>query len=330
MRVRVSPLALTYLAGGFPHPDLIGMRDPEVLFRQRRKDTFGTTPLESTITLLDPSFPSMYDHSMRRLPIYCFVLLVLLSLAGFIYASSTQAYQDYLYQFDVYRQKYSDFQVAKNSYDKFKTLESQTTALEKTKIMLAQRDQVLRAYLLLLNEELGENQGLNPTTKQTYQTLLNNEVKFLDSHSQLIPAVGSINDAQTVSTQLESHYIILQTSMRQIIIGLSLGNLAILSAKYDTLLQNAKAIILTQGSIFPQDKLNTINRWVLQITDKRSLYQQKINQISSANTQLQINDLQELTRRFDSMTSQVGEAKQYLLEGTSYLGELANALRYQD
>ncbi|OGG11406.1 hypothetical protein A2Z00_00555 [Candidatus Gottesmanbacteria bacterium RBG_13_45_10] len=267
---------------------------------------------------------------MRRLPIYCFVLLVLLSLAGFIYASSTQAYQDYLYQFDVYRQKYSDFQVAKNSYDKFKTLESQTTALEKTKIMLAQRDQVLRAYLLLLNEELGENQGLNPTTKQTYQTLLNNEVKFLDSHSQLIPAVGSINDAQTVSTQLESHYIILQTSMRQIIIGLSLGNLAILSAKYDTLLQNAKAIILTQGSIFPQDKLNTINRWVLQITDKRSLYQQKINQISSANTQLQINDLQELTRRFDSMTSQVGEAKQYLLEGTSYLGELANALRYQD
>src|SRR3972149_4862635 len=92
---------------------------------------------------------------MRFLPIVFLILLV-----PHVFASSQQAYQDYLFQFDIYRQKYSEFTVSKNEYLKSKTLTSQTTALEKTIAMLSFRDLLLRAYLLLLNEKLNEDRGL--------------------------------------------------------------------------------------------------------------------------------------------------------------------------
>src|SRR3990167_2153444 len=144
-------------------------------------------------------------------------ILSLFLLSSHISASSQQAHTDYLYQYDVYRQSYNDFKVAKNEYEKFKSLVSQTDALEQTKKMLAQRDVLLRSYLLLLNEKLNENKGLDGSDKTLYQTLIQNEVKFLESHANLIPAIGSIDDTVDVSKQLESHYNILQTSIRQTI-----------------------------------------------------------------------------------------------------------------
>src|SRR3972149_6420904 len=167
------------------------------------------------------------------------VLLVLALAARATGATSSQAYQDYLYQFEVYRQKYSDFQVAKNEYEKFKSLASQTAALEKTKIMLSQRDQLLRAYLFLLNERLNEDQGLNVPEKQQYQTLIKNEVTFLDGHSALVPSIGYLPEAVKVSEELQSHYNVLSRSMRQTIVAISLGQLSVLSKQYDTALQKA-------------------------------------------------------------------------------------------
>src|SRR3989344_5828917 len=96
---------------------------------------------------------------MRRTAL-ALVVILFLTLAGSVFATSQQAYQDYLYQFDLYRQRETDFRVAKTEYEKFRSLTSETTALEKTKLLLAQRDQLLRAYLLVLNEKLNEDKGL--------------------------------------------------------------------------------------------------------------------------------------------------------------------------
>ena len=115
-------------------------------------------------------------------------LLVLFLLTPFVFAlsvraTSSQAYQDYLYQFDLYRQKYNDFQVAKNTYEKFNTLESQSLALSSTKTMLQQRNTLLHAYLLYLYERVGEHGGITPSNKQLYQSLLANELAFLETQN---------------------------------------------------------------------------------------------------------------------------------------------------
>ncbi|MFZ5845691.1 MAG: hypothetical protein ACOY0S_04465 [Patescibacteria group bacterium] len=251
-------------------------------------------------------------------------------LAWPAYATSSQAYQDYLYQFDLYRNKYSEFKIAKNEYEKFKSLESQTTALEKTKIMLAQRDELLRAYLFFLNEKLNEDHGLEAREKQLYQTLIRNEATFLDNHRKLVAAIGSLDDAVTVSQAIESHYLTFQTTIRQIIIGVRLGQLTLLANQYDTVLASAKNLVILWRTTFSPQKQATIDRWLLTITNKRSLYQQKIDKVSRTNSGLRSSSLDELDQIMGEQQKNLAEAHQYLIEGTANLRELMNSLRWND
>lgn len=245
-----------------------------------------------------------------------------------LFATAQQAYQDYQYQYDVYRQTYSDFQVAKNQYQKFGSLESQSAALAKSKTMLTQRDQLLRSYLVLLNEKLAEAGGISTSTKQLYQTLLQNEITFLDNNAQLIPSTGSIDDVVRVSGELETHYSVLQVTIRQIQIGLALGQVTVLSKYYDTALSDAKTLITNYSGAFTPDKQQTINRWLLEIDNKRSLYQQKYDLLMQTNQALSSEDSSQLDQNYNSESQGILEARQYLLEGASYLGELKNAMMY--
>lgn len=270
---------------------------------------------------------------MRNFLRFAFVFLVLLGLPVLltpVRASSQQAYQDYLYQFDLYRQTNTDFQVAKNEYLKFKSLTSQATALDKTKLMLSQRDELLRAYLFLLNEKLNEDRGLAATEKQLYQSLITNEVTFLNAHKDRMASIGSLEDTVTVSRELESHYMILYASMRQTIIGIIVGTLSVQAQRFDTTNNAAQAVVNSSRGAFTPQKQATMDRWLLQIANKRSLYQQKIESIRTASNQLKGNYQDEIDRTFQTMQKDASEAKQYLIEATSNLGELVNALRYQD
>jgi hypothetical protein len=257
-------------------------------------------------------------------------LILFVLFAPVVFASSATAYKDYLYQFDVYRTKYADFKVAKNEYLKFKTLTSQTTALGNTKAMMAQRDELLRAYLLLLNEKLNENAGISETERNTYQTYIRNEVAFLEGHSKLVESIGSLEDATQTSRDLESHYAILSSSMRQTISGISLGDLSVLAKSFDIALADAKALVTTNRGIFPPEKQATLDRWLLQIANVRSLYQQKVDIMRGYEQELRGTNIEEQNQRFAAIKRGVGEARQYLLDGSGYLGELTTALRYQN
>jgi hypothetical protein len=270
---------------------------------------------------------------MRNLPnVFVFIVLLALPvlLAFPVFASSAQAYQDYLYQFDLYRQTHTDFQVAKNEYEKFKSLSAQTSALEKTKRMLSQRDSLLRSYLQLLNEKLNEDEGLTPTVRQQYQTRIKNEITFLDTHMTHVPAATSPEELTQISEELESHYIQLHISIRQTLTGLALGQLSTLATGYDKALTDGQNVIAMYGYTFPSEKQETIQRWILQIQNKRSLFQKKYDETVRGNTQTEARDIRDLDREYEVLTQNISEARQYLQEGASFLVELMNALKYID
>lgn len=259
------------------------------------------------------------------------VLLALLALLAFPdHASSSQAYQDYLFQSDQYRKTYAEFTVAKNEYLKFKSLTSETAAIEKTKLMLVQRNQFIRAYLLLLTEKLVENPGLTSSTRTQYISLLTSEIGFLERNSILASSIDSIERAQTVSNALESHGDTLLVSIQQGITTLILGNLNALANSYDQVTLQTQNIITTAVENVPATKRNLVNRWMLQIQNKRSLYQQKVDLISRKNDALLGSDTYEIDRQSVEIASLSTEARQYLVEGTSFLGELVSALKYEN
>lgn len=263
----------------------------------------------------------------KLLTLICFLLLFSIPVS-LVRADAKQAYKDYLYQFDEYRRMLNEFKVARGEYLKFKTLVSETTALAKTTAMLSQRDLLLRSYLLFLKEELKENTSLTPANRSLYDELMNKEVTFLDGHSKLVQEIQSLQDSEEISKQLSSHYAILQGNVVQTIVGLTLGDLAHANQLYSQSLSDAQFFIRDHRSEYAPEKQATLDRWLLQIKNKQSLYAQKIDAVTTKNNELKGASTEELSAILLQMQKSMGEAKQYLIEGTSFLGELRNALYY--
>ena len=262
-----------------------------------------------------------------------FVILVAPVLpAPLVKASSQQAYQDYLYQFDIYRQDYNNFKVAQNEYFKFQTLTSQQTALSATTSMMSQRDVLLKTFLLLLNEKLNESAGITDADRSYYQSLIRNENTFLNGQATLVSSVGSLEDAANVSRQLEDHYKVLVGSELQIAAGIMLGNLTGFANDFDKNLADAKALVSINRGSFSPEKQSLLDRWLLQITNTRSLYQAKVDDINQKISQLKVSNSSfssiDPNLLYSQIKQELGEARQYLLDGANYLGELINELRY--
>lgn len=264
--------------------------------------------------------------------IFSLIILVgiLFTPVTLLSATSEKAYQDYLFQYDQYRLKLNNFKVARTEYLKFQTLLAETTALDTVKAMMIQRNALLRSYLLLLTEKLNENQGITTTDRQLYQTLIQNENTFLVNHTQLIGSIGSVADATDVSKQLESHYLVLYAGVRQTLTSLSLGELMKINAEYKKNFEALRKLVdINKASVSPE-KQSTIDRWLLQINNKQNLYQQKVEQIMTANSQLKGNTQLEMDELFTTIQKNLGEAKQYLSEGTSFMQELLTLIKYTD
>jgi DNA repair ATPase RecN len=262
------------------------------------------------------------------LGILVFLTAVPLSI---VVASSQQAYQDYLYQFDRYRQTYSDFQRAKDTYFKYRSLTSQTAAVSAAQTMMTQRNLLLRGYLLFLNEKLNEDQGLGGSAKQQYQGNIQEELTFLETQNQHIAGLTSIDEATSTSKLLETHYVPLQITIRQTIIGISLGKLSALARAFDQNFQTAQTLVSANADVLAPEKISVVNRWLAQIQNTRSLYQQKIDEIESfaATSFTRVTILSDIDQKLADISKKFTEAQQLLTQETSYLGEVVTALQYK-
>lgn len=316
MGVRFSPLALRLWQ---TRPDRIGI----------------PKGLGGRVLSLAPRFLTLprlrcYDQSMRKIFSFLVFLALPALLALPVGASSQQAYQDYLYQFDVYRTMYRDFQTARGEFLKFQTLTSQTTALTKTKAMLTQRAMLLHTYLLLLGERLNEDQGLTPEEHLLYRSQLTAELAFLDRQKVSAAAPATLADATNHSKELEERYPKLYAIMREIASELVRGNSLASVRTFDQLFGNAKTIAMDNRNLFPPEKQVTIDRWIVQIATKRTSLQQTLDTFAQTDqTMGKAATQSEIDRWVSESAKSAASAKQQLVELTANLGELAAALQYQ-
>lgn len=256
------------------------------------------------------------------------LIIVFLILPTSVLATSSSSYKEYLNEFDTYRTVLNEFKIARSEYLKFKTLTSGQTALDKTKQMLAARSQLLRSYLQFLNEKLNESASMDASTKSLYQTLIGNEVKFLNNHTGLMGSIGSLQDAEGVSQQLSSHYTMLQSSIYQTIVGLKMAELTAIDTLYFNLFTKSYTLIQDNKSSYTPEKQSIMERWLLQIQNKRDLFKQKTDEITKENTTLKSSSLSEITASYQRIGKYMSEARQYLSEGTSFLQELTTSIQY--
>lgn len=266
----------------------------------------------------------------NRVIIFISLFLLCFTWGTPIHASSTTAYEDYLYQSDVYRTKQIEFRVARDEYLKYKTLISESNSLEKTKIMLSQRAVLLKSYLFLLNEKLNEDGGLRTSEKQLYQTLIKNETTFLDDHAELISEIGTIDDAINVGREFESHYKIMQASIRQTIVALSMGTMNIYALQFQNLYNKAQETAKKNRQAYIPQKQSIMDRWLIQISNKFSLYQQKMDGVAQSSAGFKTASLEQMDTMLVNAQKDMQDAQQYMVEGTAFMQELLNAMKYKN
>lgn len=265
---------------------------------------------------------------MKRTVLLSLLVAFALFLPTPAYAASQTAYQDYVFQFDQYRQLFNNFRIALGQYQQFNSLESQQDALDKAKLAIGQRDVVGRTYLLFLNEKLTENPGLLTSETQLNRTLITNEIGYLDGHSTLVQSISSMDDVEKSSQDFTKHYPLMIAGIRQTVIAIQLGYLNYFATQFEQAAKDAQTLIgATRAQVTPA-KQAAMDRWLLEISNKRNLYQQKSNAIRTATFKLSGDDMEQ-SRKFSAIQADLAIARQYIVEGTSFLNELGNALKYQ-
>ncbi len=256
------------------------------------------------------------------------LLAILMALPFAAHASSIQAYQDYQFQFGQYRARAGEFQIAKNEYDQFHSLAAEQALLDKTRLLLAQRDTVAKTYFLFLNEKLTENPGMLSQDRALYRTLITSRIGFLDQNAVMAPSAASRDDAERIAKDFDDQYEVMQAAYRQTIVGIQLGYLTYFAGRFDSQVIKAQALIAARKSDASPEKMAVLDRWLLQLSNKHVLFEQKAREIRAIIPKITGNDIAQ-DRMLTDVQQLVTAARLDLVESASYLRELENALKYE-
>jgi len=148
----------------------------------------------------------------KRIVFVLFIVIVLLAVCIPLRAqentSPTQteeerANQDYLFQFSSYTEAHQAYITAKEAYQKFGTITSQQEAVQKTKIVLILRAEVIRTYLQRLKLRLIAQRELDSIQRESQVGKLEATQAFLETHKQNIDKIKNLAEVNTESSRFE-------------------------------------------------------------------------------------------------------------------------------
>jgi len=116
-----------------------------------------------------------------------------------------KAYQDYIYNYDLYLKAHKEYLVAKNQYETYQTLTSQTIALEQTMAMLRARDEVLATFLMAVRIKLADETNVASSKLNLLYLELDEEAQWFREHKEALTSAGSIPDLVDLGNRAKPH-----------------------------------------------------------------------------------------------------------------------------
>lgn len=239
---------------------------------------------------------------------------------------SQQQIDDYLYQYEQYQKTYQEFTSSRDQYLKYQTLTSQDEAIEATKKIILQRNQVLRAYFLALQWKLRTTSGLVGSSKQEdLISLLDKEITWLEKETEQINRLAnpSLNDLFVISDRLEAKSNQLKSlsyqSLSLILIG-KMKNLQADSISLTTLLSD-------QISSIEATKSAELKEWLKEVENKNYLSQKEI-ELAQQNQELLAKKSKEteLPVIYKQIQTNLEKSQEYLNQALTFQKEIYNGL----
>lgn len=227
-----------------------------------------------------------------------------------------------------YNNSYSDFQIAKNSYETYRTLSSLTSALDKSKIYLQKRDELIIKHLELLITKIDELNFSDESFKNSLVQKAGDEINFFQVQNNLIPAIATINDVNRAAQKAEDEIPLTNIRSKQILGTILITKIRGLMTDYDATTKNITDKIneIKTKSTRSKSTTDKWERWLVEVNNKRTLADNGLLQGTTDLNAIKIND--NVEKKFDQIRINIVQSSLYLKEGANFIKEILGEMKY--
>jgi hypothetical protein len=235
-----------------------------------------------------------------------------------------RAFNDYVYNYNLYRSTHLDYITKKSEYQTYGTLTSETEALEATREMLLQRDKAFEAYLTALRMKILEETGVSTYKQNLYFVKLDDEVTWLKNHQSFLTTPSTIEDLIKESRKLENRYPSVQVVNYQ-----ALG--VVLEGKESRLrVEVGELIDLVDKKVKEirdsGEDTQILERWLIEAKQKVTFSEQKQAEAIAILTAIEPRDTGK-AKKYDTTRHLMEESNQYLKETISFIKEIMREIK---
>jgi len=265
--------------------------------------------------------------------IFAVVISVGLFLVKNTYAADEltyqRAYEDYVYNMNLYRTVYSDYQLARSQYLQSKTLNYQSNAQEKTVKLLQTRDDVVITYLTALRMNLSEVQGISDSNRNIYFNQIDSDVSWFQNHKDNIPSAGTLEDLVGDSNKASEHYSTTTSLVYKSLAAASLGRVVNLTQKQKDII-SALTDKINQISQSGDKDTSKAERWLIETNNRITRNEEKISQAQASLDLITPDKPKDQLKYYNDAVFRIQEAKQFLKEANDYIKEIIKELKTAD
>lgn len=259
--------------------------------------------------------------------------LLIASLIFFAFTSPVRAdlKSDYAASLSDYNSSLTEYKIAKSTYETYRTLSSLTKVLEKSKTFLEKRDALVIKHFELLQAKIDEMEFNGTQNKDALKEIIVGEITFFDNHRTLIPAISTVKDVNTVAKKAEDEITLANVKSKQILGNILVAKVNALRTPYNELFQQIQDEVtsLKTRGIRPQSSIDKLERWLVEVNNKRTLAEnnalQNINDLDKLNAR----SGQDVEKKFDEIRINIIQGYLYLKEGTNFMEEILNEIKYE-
>lgn len=240
------------------------------------------------------------------------------------------AFKTYQLKIEDYNKIHTDYAFYRAQFIKYRTLQSQTDAIDATKKMLQTRDDVVIAYLNVLDHRFDFTIGITDVDVAGYKKQLASEMAWFDNHRQNVESAGTLSDLVADSNSANKRYTSDTSLFYQIASDVAFGRLidytdrtkttfSGLNDKLDKIRNETDEVYQ-----FSPYKFQILDRWIFEAESRIARNDEKIVSIRNGISAM----LKGVTPiGYSSMVSTLGQSQLYLKETISYMKEVIQSVK---
>jgi len=239
-----------------------------------------------------------------------------------------KAYDDYLHNYNQYRQANTEFISAKQAYLNYQTLNSKENALNKTSNLIRREDEVVKTYLTALRLKLGQISSISDYELNIIYLKIDNEVAWYQNHQNNLNSTGSLEDlvksSQTMKQRYQETEVLAYQTLGSILAGKQAYYRIQIKQQIDSLKEKIGIIRQTGDK-----ETQTAERWLLEAENRLTRSQEKEFEAQQILAKMKVSDINKI-RDYNQAQYKIEESHQYLKEANHYLKEIIQEVKNAD